>query len=318
MSPPTRKSTTRGTLQTRLYYKPYEPSSTSTQNSTMTSIPKKKLLGYFYDVQPQWEGSSYSYVRPDNNSNNNSTENNNNLRLARHHQEFEFSFGRVAMEQRPERVGADGKTTTGLALWSSALALSSFLDKRFTGSWPTGFTCLELGAGLGLPSIVLARHGVKVLATDKDPETLDLLKQNAKDNLNNNNHTLQVQELDWAQFDDSVLAPDLILASDVVYNGTRPYWRDLLSLLNRLRENRRRQWQEGMVSLPCGNIDTSTDPLVLMGYTQRRLDMTQEQEGEFYALLSRYGMKVTTLPPDLAPYSDHWPLTVLWKLEWVE
>lgn len=305
--------------QPPLYYKPYEPIQNSTISATTTTIPKKNLLGFFYDVEPHWEGSSYSYVRPGHD----------NLRLARHHQAFEFSFaGCVEMEQRPERVGSDGKTTTGLALWSSALALSSFLDAR-GNDWgkDTNLTCLELGAGLGLPSIVLARHGVEAMATDRDPETLELLERNARANLDAN-AALAIGALDWSHPEDSALfrdgasspfaAPDLVLASDVVYKGTRPHWRGFLEVLDRLRENRRRR-QKGNTTTATTSLPTSTsstDPLVLVGYTQRRLDMTREEEGEFLALVRCYGMRVTPLPPHLAPYSDHWPLTVLWKLEW--
>lgn len=311
-------------------------------NATPASYQESNL-GRFYDVEPQWKGSSYSYVRPTKCQTRNRKDASSTSTLATI-QTLEFPVcGSITIEQHSDRVSPNGTTGTGFALWSSALAVSEYLDARFANdavpSWKEFVqnasntpSCLELGAGLGLPSIVLARHGFHVVATDHEPEVLSLLEQNVRVNLQqddsfrkNATHLISVEPLDWARFRErqiAPLAPDLIIASDVIWNGTRPIWRDFLSLLNRLRQNRKRrkdyQTEPSLISLPrCDNTPTPrSDPLVLLGYTQRRLDMTAEEESNFFALLHQYGMHVRILPPDVAPYSDHWPLTVLMELRW--
>lgn len=356
-------------------------------------------LGGFSNVKPQWKGSSYSYsshVKPPVTGSDEEEskyeyeyENKPSPFLSTTNQKSQpqtlhFSVcGPITMEQSLDRVSNNGTTNTGFELWSSALVMSEYLDQRFAkGAVPcwkhvssstiSPPICLELGAGLGLPSIVLARHGFRVMATDHEPEVLSLLEQNARNNLpkrkfynnhnNNNNdnnkdngknngkdngndngnhdegmkHPLfSVHTLDWANHEAEqanpqqqyqqkqlqALAPDLIIASDVIWNATRPVWDDFLSLLNRLRENRRQQRHHKdthSTTLPRhdGTPTPHSDPLVLMGYTQRRLDMTADQEGHFFALLRRYGMEHCVLPASVAPYSDRWPLTVLMELRW--
>src|SRR5436309_10987443 len=58
-------------------------------------------------------------------------------------------------------------------LWRSGVALG-----RELASAPervAGRRVVELGCGLGVPSLVAARAGAWVLATDEEPEALDLL-----------------------------------------------------------------------------------------------------------------------------------------------
>ena len=49
------------------------------------------------------------------------------------------------------------------------------------GGW-TGKSAVELGAGLGLPSIVASNLGAKMIATDGDDAVLHLLDMNVKHN----------------------------------------------------------------------------------------------------------------------------------------
>ena len=55
------------------------------------------------------------------------------------------------------------------------------------------------------------------------------------------------------------------------------------------------------------------DPLVLMGYTQRRLDVTVAEEREFFDLVRSSGMQARPMP---SAASDNWPLTVVYELGW--
>lgn len=288
-------------------------------------------LGRFYNVEPEWKGTSYSYVRP---SRRNSKEAGDTRCSDDDWETLAFPHcGNVTLEKHAERVAPGGKDGTGFTLWSAALAISSYLDTKFatdaeaadksniidnnsncTNTWRTS---LELGAGLGLPSLVLARHGVQeVVATDKDPAVLNLLENNLRNNLeakffekqrDQEEHPyVSIEALDWANSKEELaqtLAPDVIVASDLIWNATRPVWEDLVSLLCQLRKNYHRQQE-----------NQNRDPWVIMGYTQRRLDMTLEEERHFFRLLERFGMEARTLPD--TNYSEHWPLTVLMELRW--
>jgi predicted nicotinamide N-methyase len=73
---------------------------------------------------------------------------------------------------------------------------------------------VELGCGLGVPSIVAARGGADVLATDESAEALELLERNAAAN----GVTLRTAVVDWTA-PATWPAPDFDLAigADVLY-----------------------------------------------------------------------------------------------------
>ena len=111
-------------------------------------------------------------------------------------------------------------------LWRSGVALGRELD----GMALRGRSVVELGCGLGVPSIAAARAGATVLATDACAEALPLLERNASAN------AVQVETavVDWSAPEDLLRrAPfDLVLAADVLYE--RASVAPLLSLLPRL------------------------------------------------------------------------------------
>jgi predicted nicotinamide N-methyase len=110
-------------------------------------------------------------------------------------------------------------------LWRSGVALASALDDRLEG-----LRVVELGCGLAVPSIAAARLGASVLATDADPEALELVIRNAE----LNEVHLDTAAGDWsAPVELLERAPfDLVLAADVLYE--RENVATLLSLLPRL------------------------------------------------------------------------------------
>jgi predicted nicotinamide N-methyase len=74
---------------------------------------------------------------------------------------------------------------------------------------------LELGAGLGLPSLAAALRGAKVLATDWAEDAVALLRANAK----RNSIRLRVKRVRW-DAPESILreAPwELVLGADLLY-----------------------------------------------------------------------------------------------------
>jgi predicted nicotinamide N-methyase len=111
-------------------------------------------------------------------------------------------------------------------LWRSGVALG----RELAGSRLAGSRVVELGCGLGVPSLVAARAGAVVLATDECAEALELVERNAREN----GLGVATARVDWGAADDLVaLGPfDLVLCADVLYE--RPSVTPLLSLLPRL------------------------------------------------------------------------------------
>ena len=111
-------------------------------------------------------------------------------------------------------------------LWRSGMALARELDREEL----RGLRVVELGCGLGIPSITAARGGAEVIATDGDIDALSLVKRNAVAN----DVELETAAVDWADPDELVeRGPfDLALASDILYE--RPSIAMLLNLLPRL------------------------------------------------------------------------------------
>jgi predicted nicotinamide N-methyase len=96
-------------------------------------------------------------------------------------------------------------------LWPSGVALARAVATRAL----RGARVLELGCGLGLPSLAAALAGGRVLATDWSPTAIELLRGNAE----RNGAALETAIVSWTE-PDSLLerAPfDLVLAADVIY-----------------------------------------------------------------------------------------------------
>jgi predicted nicotinamide N-methyase len=111
-------------------------------------------------------------------------------------------------------------------LWPSAIALARVVRRRDV----EGLRVLELGCGLGVPSIVAALGGAQVLATDWSPEGLEVAELNAA----RNRAELEAALVSWAGAEPLVRsAPwDLVLGADLLYE--RRNVDQLLSLLPRL------------------------------------------------------------------------------------
>ncbi len=96
-------------------------------------------------------------------------------------------------------------------LWPSSLALARHLSKRDL----TGIHAIELGCGVGLPTIVALARGAMVLATDHYEAALDFTAHNASTNLDREPDTAL---LDWRTPDiEGLRTFDLVLAADVLY-----------------------------------------------------------------------------------------------------
>jgi predicted nicotinamide N-methyase len=111
-------------------------------------------------------------------------------------------------------------------LWKSGLALAEEIVARDVH----GLRVLELGCGLGVPSLAASLAGAHVLATDWSPTAIALLEENAR----RNDVKLETAIVAWANADAlAARAPwDLVLAADVLYE--RRNVDELLLLLPRL------------------------------------------------------------------------------------
>jgi len=143
---------------------------------------------------------------------------------------------------------------TGVALWEASFVLADwFLRHDGLGSLPgvslggrrrkkTGWKeveVVEMGAGLGLPSLALARCGATVYATDGDDDVLELLAANAERDVPNarKGGGVSVHKLMWGDEIPRVLRKadvEVVVAADIVYGNDESVWAKLLATLGDL------------------------------------------------------------------------------------
>jgi predicted nicotinamide N-methyase len=111
-------------------------------------------------------------------------------------------------------------------LWPSGAALAEVV----AGLDLKGARVLELGAGLGLPSLAAAIRGADVLATDWADDAVALLRENAA----RNGIALRAERVRWDEPEPLVReAPwELVLGADLLYEERNA--RQLLELLPQL------------------------------------------------------------------------------------
>jgi predicted nicotinamide N-methyase len=96
-------------------------------------------------------------------------------------------------------------------LWPSAIALARYLYGREL----TGTRAIELGCGVGLPTVAALARGARMLATDHYEAALDFAIHNAYTNLG---QALETILLDWRTPDIQRLGTfDLAIGADVLY-----------------------------------------------------------------------------------------------------
>jgi predicted nicotinamide N-methyase len=96
-------------------------------------------------------------------------------------------------------------------LWPSAISLARYLSRQDL----SGYRAVELGCGVGLPTVVALDRGAEVLATDHNEAALDFVAHNARANLGRKPETAL---LDWFSPRLGGLGTfDLVFAADVLY-----------------------------------------------------------------------------------------------------
>ena len=96
-------------------------------------------------------------------------------------------------------------------VWPAAEALARFILQH--PEYTNGKRVVEVGAGLGLPSLVAAQGAASVLCTDYEPEAITLIRQSALHLALTNVSTAVI---DWRQIPQHLTA-DVWLLSDVNY-----------------------------------------------------------------------------------------------------
>ena len=197
-----------------------------------------------------------------------------------------------------------GLAHTGLAPWDASYVLAEWMSRhpcpasapalqQFLCGNDGNSTCtrqqwggrhgVELGAGVGLLSIVAARLGVSMVATDGDDAVLDLLRENVNRQQWSETQTgeehVRVRQLKWGAPDVldmlGLTAPaGLILATGVVYGGDPEGWAGLVDTMVQLSDR---------------------ETLVLLAHGQGAAPGLHRTEGPFFDRVAVY-FEYTTIP----------------------
>lgn len=109
----------------------------------------------------------------------------------------------------PEEFIKDEQMPYWAEIWPSAITLSTFIADELPLQ---GQRVIEIGAGVGIVSVVAAWKGASVLATDYSPEALGFVRYNSL----NNRVKLACERLDWRMVQCTEQF-DLLFAADVLY-----------------------------------------------------------------------------------------------------
>jgi predicted nicotinamide N-methyase len=104
--------------------------------------------------------------------------------------------------------GEQPRLPYGIALWPAAIALAHEIATRSV----RGMRVLELGAGTGLPGIVAATLGARVVQTDRNAAALVVCGRNAE----RNGAALEQRAADWTEWRETDTY-DLIIGADILY-----------------------------------------------------------------------------------------------------
>ncbi|MFM7035384.1 MAG: class I SAM-dependent methyltransferase [Planctomycetia bacterium] len=110
-----------------------------------------------------------------------------------------------------EAFEADERIPYWANVWESAIVLAEDLARTDS----PGLSLVELGCGLGLPSLVAARQGFAVTATDYEDAALEGVRFNAAKN--GLGDRVSTRLIDWRTPPDGPETFDRVVAADVLY-----------------------------------------------------------------------------------------------------
>ncbi|MCM2349916.1 MAG: methyltransferase domain-containing protein [Bacteriovoracaceae bacterium] len=101
-------------------------------------------------------------------------------------------------------------------LWPAAEALAQYLNER--PELVNKKKVLELGCGLGFPSMVATHLGAQVLATDFHPDAQEYLQRNCR----HSSLSIAYQRLNWREDSEDLGKFDVVMGSDILYESKHP------------------------------------------------------------------------------------------------
>jgi predicted nicotinamide N-methyase len=129
----------------------------------------------------------------------------------------------LTFEDEQRLLSETNRPPYGVVLWPAAIALAHEVGVR--GEAFRARSVLELGAGTGLPGIVAASLGAKVVQTDRHELALSVCRDNGR---LNGIHAIEYRQADWAQWDDPTRY-DWIVGADILYSAAiHPHLRGIL------------------------------------------------------------------------------------------
>ena len=131
----------------------------------------------------------------------------------------------LSKKQEAEFLLSTKEMPFGITLWTAAIALAHEIASRHESF--NGARVLELGTGTGLPGIVAASFGARVVQTDRNELALALCRRNLE---LNNIESVEQRRVDWADWRDTKRY-DWIFGSDILYS------RDMHPALQAIFEN---------------------------------------------------------------------------------
>lgn len=190
---------------------------------------------------------------------------------------------------------ADERLPYWAEVWPSGRVLADALAARPLG----GARIVELGAGLAIPSLVAARHGARVVATDWYEPALAFVRVNAA----RLGHAVETMLVDWRDPSPELLAAgpfDLVVAADVLYEARHveplgalipalagpsgevliadPRRPNACELYARLAAD---GWRESVAEIPySGRCDESGPIIELHSFTRRRPGGRRARRGD--------------------------------------
>ncbi len=127
----------------------------------------------------------------------------------------EFADPLAYLEQR---MAGQGEESAGLPywtrLWPAVMVMVQFTLRLAKGQGPI----LELAAGLGLPGLVAASGGRRVVLTDSDPDALEFARATVEKN--DLSQRVEVMALDWDDPPAGLGAFSTILGAEMLYQPT--------------------------------------------------------------------------------------------------
>jgi predicted nicotinamide N-methyase len=114
-----------------------------------------------------------------------------------------------------DQFGDDERLPYWVELWPAAVLLARFIAQNPQAV--AGRACLDAGCGLGLPALVAAAAGARVLAFDYEPEALVHARRNAALNLLPDEAAPVFTVMDWRMPAVAKGGAEVILGADILY-----------------------------------------------------------------------------------------------------